>query len=123
MSGKRDKIKDSERTSIVVPDFKHCYVCGTDRDIHLHEVFYGSSNRKKSKEDGCVIPLCGIHHNLSSQGIHYNKILDEKVKKQVEKIWIKTYCDNSLSPEDKIEQFIKRYGINYLDEDELNERQ
>ena len=119
MSGKKDKIKDSERTSIITPDFKHCYVCGTDRDIHLHEVFFGSSSRKKSKEDGCVIPLCGPHHNLSSQGIHYNKALDDKVKKQAEKIWIKTYCDKDLTPEEKIERFIKRYGQNYLNEEDL----
>ena len=119
MSGKRDRVKDNERTSIIVPNLNKCFVCGTDKDIHLHEVFYGSSNRKKSKEDGMVIPLCGPHHNLSSNGIHYNKILDEKVKKQAEKIWIKNYCDEELSPAEKINSFIKRFGINYLEEDEL----
>lgn len=119
MSGKRDKVKDSERESIIVPNLNRCFVCGTDKDIHLHEVFFGSSNRKKSKEDKMLIPLCGIHHNLSSQGIHYNKVLDNKVKKQAEKIWIKTYCDENLSKDEKIGLFISRYGVNYLDEDEI----
>lgn len=118
MPGKKDLVKDSDRFSIIVPDLKHCYVCGTDKDIHLHEV-YGGHNRAKSKEDGMVIPLCGSHHNLSNQGIHFNKQLDEKIKKQAEKIWIRTYCDDELTPEEKVEKFIGRYGINYLDENEV----
>ena len=81
-----------DRYSIIVPNFKHCYVCGTDKDIHIHEVFFGSANRKKSIEDGLCVPLCGAHHNLSNMGVHFNKQLDEKLKKQAEKIWIKTYC-------------------------------
>lgn len=117
MSGKKDKIKDSERFSII-SDLTKCYVCGTDKNIHVHEIF-GGQNRAKSKSDGMCLGLCGPHHNLSSQGIHYNKALDDKVKKQAEKIWIKTYCDKDLTPEEKIEQFIKRYGQNYLNEEDL----
>ena len=101
-----------DRYSIIVPNFKRCYVCGTDKDIHIHEVFYGSANRKKSIADGCCVPLCGMHHNLSSAGVHFNKALDLRIKQQAEKIWIKTYC---TSEDDGIEEFIKRYGRNYLD--------
>jgi len=111
MSSKRQKIKDEDRYSIIVPDFKHCYVCGASGDIHLHEVFYGSANRQKSISDGCVIPLCPAHHNMSSQGVHFNKALDNRIKQQAEKIWIKTYCD---SEEDGIEKFIRRYGRSYI---------
>lgn len=99
---------------------KICYVCGTDRGLHYHHVFYGTANRKKSDEDGMGVYLCGPHHNLSSQGIHFNKQLDEYVKKQAEKVWIETYCDKDLSREEKIKAFIKRYGMNYLKEGELN---
>ena len=113
MASKRQKIADKDRYSIIVPDFKNCYVCGTDRDIHLHEVFYGSANRQKSISDGLVIPLCGPHHNLSNAGVHFNKALDLKLKQRAEKIWIRTYCD---SEEDGIEKFISKYGRNYLDE-------
>jgi len=117
MASKRDKVKDIDRFSIICP-LNRCYVCGTTQNIHIHEVF-GGQNRSKSKSDGMCIGLCGPHHNLSSNGIHYNKILDERVKKQAEKIWIKNYCDKDLSPSDKINLFIKRYGINYLDEGEV----
>ena len=118
MAGKKDKVKDKDRFSIVIPGLRKCYVCRTTEDIHLHEVF-GGSNRAKSKEDGCVISLCGNHHNMSKAGIHFNKGLDEHVKQQTERIWIETYCDDSMSKEEKINAFIKRYGINYLEEDEL----
>lgn len=112
MSSKRQKISDKDRYSILVPDLKHCYVCGTDNDIHLHEVFFGTANRQKSIEDGCVVPLCGAHHNLSNAGVHFNKTLDNRLKQQAEKIWIKTYCD---SEDNGIEKFVKRFGRNYLD--------
>lgn len=110
--GMANKVADKDRYSIIVPSLKRCYVCGTDKGIHLHEVFYGSRNRQKSIQDGLVVPLCGLHHNLSNMGVHFNKQLDEKIKQQAEKIWIKTYCD---SEEDGIEKFIKRFGRNYLD--------
>lgn len=111
MSGKKDKVKDSERYSIV-SDLTKCYVCGTTEGLHIHEVF-GGPNRDKSKQDGMCVGLCGYHHNLSNEGVHFNKPLDEKIKKQAEKIWIKEYADGDL--ENGIELFIKRYGRNYLD--------
>jgi len=98
---------------------KVCYVCGTDRGLHYHHIFYGTANRKKSDEDGMGIYLCGYHHNLSADGIHFNRNLDDMVKQQAEKVWIEHYCDKDLAPEEKINAFIKRYGTNYLEEEEL----
>ena len=118
MAGKKDKVKDNQRSSILVPDLFHCFVCGTTENIHIHEVF-GGANRSKSKEDGMCIPLCGHHHNLSNAGIHFNKTLDEYVKKQAEKVWIETYADDEETKQEKISKFISRYGRNYLDEEEL----
>jgi len=116
MASKRQKIADKDRYSIVVPNFKSCYFCGGTNRICIHEVFYGSSNRLKSIEDGCCVPLCYEHHQ-GTHGVHNFKPMDLGLKKQVEMIWIKTYCDPSLSPEEKIEAFIKRFGINYLDKE------
>ena len=118
MASKNQKISDKDRYSIIVPNFKTCYVCGSSNRICIHECFYGVANRQKSIEDGLCIPLCYEHHQGSS-GVHFNKQLDEKIKKQAEKIWIKTYCDESLSKDEKIGLFISRYGVNYLDEDEI----
>lgn len=90
----------------ILQDKKKCYVCDTTLGLHTHEVFYGK-NRQKSIEDGCCIYLCGTHHNLSNQGIHFNHDLDIKVKEQMEQKWLEVYNKT-------IEDFIKRYGRNYL---------
>lgn len=97
----------------LIQQTKCCYVCGATSGLHLHHIFYGTANRKKSDEDKMTVFLCGYHHNLSNAGIHFNKALDEKVKQQAEKIWIDTYADGDL--ENGIKLFIKRYGRNYLD--------
>ena len=111
MSSKRQKIKDEDRYSIIVPNFKTCMICGSTSRICIHEVLYGTANRQKSIEDGLCVPLCFEHHQ-GNTGVHNNKVLDLKLKQQAEKIWIMTYCD---SEENGIEKFIKRYGKNYLD--------
>lgn len=85
---------------------KCCLVCGTNKDIHIHEVFFGR-NRQKSIEDGCCVYLCGMHHNLSNKGIHFNKNLDTKVKKLMEGKWLEYYNKT-------IDDFRKRYYCNYL---------
>lgn len=118
MSGKKDKIKDKDRYSILVPDLGHCFICGTDQRICLHEVEHGTANRKKSKEDGLILPLCFEHHQ-GNTGVHNNSELDEYFKKQSEKIWIEKYVDHELSPEEKIQKYIDRYGKNWLETDEI----
>ena len=110
----------ADRYSLLVPNLDTCFVCGTSESIHIHHVFFGNARRQKSEEDHMIIGLCPYHHNMSKDGVHFNKQLDNYIKKQAEKIWIANYCDDSLSSEDKIQKFINRYGINYLEEEELN---
>jgi len=85
---------------------KVCYICGTRVGLHIHEVFFGK-NRQKSIKDGCCVYLCGIHHNLSDQGVHFNRDLDLFLKKEMEKKWMSHYNKT-------IDDFIKKYGKNYL---------
>lgn len=106
MAGKKDKVKDQERYSIVVPSLDRCMICGA-APAQAHEVFYGSY-RAKSKEHGLVVPLCYSHHHGTSMGVHYNKDLDLKIKQQAEKVWLQK---NDATVED----FIKLFGKNYLD--------
>ena len=89
----------------ILQDKKRCYVCG-NTNIHIHEVYFGK-NRQKSIEDGCCVYLCPRHHNASNDGVHFNKDLDLRLKREMEKQWLKTYNKT-------IEQFIMRYGRNYL---------
>lgn len=109
-----------KRYSLLVPNLDTCFVCGTSDKVHIHHVFFGNARRQKSEEDHMIIGLCPYHHNMSKDGVHFNKQLDNYIKKQAEKIWIANYCDDSLSSVDKIQKFINRYGINYLEEEELN---
>lgn len=74
---------------------------------HRHEIFYGVRNRKKSIEDGLVVFLRPELHNASSLGVHFNKELDLELKKEAEKRWLEYYHKD-------IEDFIKKYGRNYL---------
>ena len=83
--------------------------CCRTQNLHSHEVFYGTANRKKSIEDGMVIYLCGDHHNLSDKGIHFNKKFDLQEKKKAQYIWELEY-----GKEDPRAEFIKRYGRSYL---------
>jgi len=108
-----EKSKNIEDISII-QNKKACFVCGTTNDLHLHHIFYGTANRKKSDEDKMTIFLCANHHNMSNAGIHFNKALDEKVKQQAEKIWISTYASDIEGEDAKIKAFIKRFGRNYL---------
>lgn len=43
-------------------------------------VFEGR-NRKNSEKYGLWVYLCGKHHNLSNEGVHFNKEFDNKLKK------------------------------------------
>ena len=97
-----------KRYSIINDDLEHCIECG-HTNVELHEVFYGIKNRNKSIEDGLVIPLCKkYHHRGNLIGIHKDKELNLKYKKIAEQRWLEYYNKTT-------NDFIKRYGRNYLD--------
>ena len=73
---------------------------------HRHEIFYGS-NRQKSIEDGLVIFLRPEDHNMGDNGIHKNREFDLYAKRKAQLRWMEFYGKT-------VEQFIKRYGKNYL---------
>jgi hypothetical protein len=72
-----------------------------------HEVFFGVRNRKKSIDDGLVVFLTPELHNQSNYGVHFNKSFDLELKQEAEKVWLITYKKTK-------EDFIKRYGRNYI---------
>lgn len=95
-----------KRYSIITKNFEQCLVCGTYLNIHKHEIFYGTANRKLSIKYGLVVPLCARHHNMSNEGVHFNKILDKKLKQQGQKAFEFQYPDLD---------FRSIFGKNYLD--------
>ena len=84
---------------------KQCFICGSIHNIHKHHIYYGTANRKLSEKYGCWIYLCAEHHNGSDMGIHFNKPMDEAIKKHCQRLFQEHYKDLD---------FIKIFGKNYL---------
>lgn len=103
--------KEKERFSIIYTDLTKCCECGLkagDFDTRLNlytrieknEIFSGSY-RSISMKDGMVAPLCIFCHKRFHKDIIFN--LSYKVKFQKE--YMKTHT---------LEEFITRYGQNYI---------
>ena len=90
----------------IISNAPKCLVCLTTRNLHRHHVYGGVGRRSKSERYGCWVYLCGRHHNMSNDGVHFNKELDSKIKRQCQKEWEKRYGSR--------EQFIEIFGRNYL---------
>lgn len=72
---------------------KECYVCHTTQNLHEHHVCEGGTNgnRKMSEKYGLKIWLCAYHHNMSDEGIHFNKELDLQVKRMAQEVFEQTH--------------------------------
>ena len=88
----------------IIQKEKYCYVCGTTLGLHSHHIF-GAANRKKSEKQGLKVWLCGYHHNLSNQGVHFHKPLDSRLKRLAQKKYEETHTR---------EEFMQEFGKNYL---------
>lgn len=89
----------------IVSNERICLVCSTTHNLHKHHIFFGTGKRSLSEKYGCWCYLCGIHHNLSNAGVHFNKALDDELKIMCQKKFIKVYPDLD---------FLKIFGRSYL---------
>lgn len=90
----------------IIQNNKACLVCGTEQNLHKHHIFEGSGRRRLSERYGCWCYLCGMHHNLSKEGVHFNKELDLKIKRRCQSAWEEKEGDR--------ESFIKVFTKSYL---------
>lgn len=103
-------IRDNQRFSIMQDDLTYCYIC--KRPLRkgegaLHEVFWGTSNRQKSKDYGLVVKLCNRHHSPDSPvSVHHNPkgTLNVDLRLQAKKAFAEKYPD---------EDFVKIFGRSY----------
>lgn len=58
--------------TIITDNYEQCFICGSYQMIEWHHIF-PASNRKKSTEYGCVVPLCKYCHNEPPNGVHQNR--------------------------------------------------
>lgn len=86
-----------------------CLVCGSSHNTHIHEVFFGTANRRLSIEFGLCVCLCERHHIQPPTGVHFNKMLDDKLKAHAQKIAMQKYNWNT-------QKFIEIFGKNYIGE-------
>lgn len=83
----------------------YCYFCHTEYDLHEHHIFEGTANRKISEKYKMKIKLCGKHHNLSDEGVHFDKAKDIELKQLAQREFEKRFSH---------EEFMKVIGRNYI---------
>lgn len=89
----------------IIQSEKECFVCGTEYNLHEHHIFEGTGRRKQSEKYGMKVWLCGRHHNLSNEGVHFNKELDLQIKRIAQRKFEETHSR---------EDFIKCFGRNFI---------
>lgn len=94
------------RFSILTDDLEHSYLNPEREAECIHHIFEGTGRRKMSEKNGFIIPLTNAEHNMSNYGIHFNKPLDLKIKRECQE----KYESMGHTRED----FIKLVGRNYL---------
>lgn len=90
----------------IIQKEKQCLVCGTTYNLHSHHIFFGTANRKQSEKYGLKVWLCAYHHNMSNEGVHFNKHLDNHLKQMGQRHFETRYGSR--------EEFIEKFGKNYL---------
>lgn len=74
----------------IIQSERECLVCRTIDGLHVHHCF-GAANRKHSEKHGLTVFLCYRHHNGSNYSVHFNKMLDLKVKQLAQEAFEKTH--------------------------------
>ena len=93
------------KISILQGTKKECYFTGRTDRLHLHHIYRGVGRRKISDENGFVVWLIPELHNASKDGVHFNRELDLKLKRE---------CQVAYEREHSREEFINLIGKSYL---------
>ena len=93
----------------IIQSEKECFACGIQYGLHLHHCFFGNPNRKLSDKYGLTVWLCPRHHNMSSEGVHFNKPFDDYLKQLAQRRFEAVHGDRKT--------FMAVFGRNYLEEE------
>lgn len=88
----------------VLDNLDKCFFCGKPAEC-IHEVFFGTANRRISIENGFCAGLCHKEHNLSSRSVHNDREMDLMLKRAYQN----KYEENHTRAE-----FIALIGKSYL---------
>ena len=93
--------------SIIKGDDEYCFLCKQlgllNPGTEVHHMIYGTAKRKLADQDGLTVHLCHYHHFM----LHRHGLHKEELQQLAEKTWLEHYNKS-------IEDFIQRYGRNYL---------
>ncbi len=84
---------------------KECFLTGQPDGLHKHHIYFGNPNRKISEQNGFWVWLIPRFHNMSDEGVHFNRELDLKLKR---------ICQAKYEETHSREDFIKLIGKSYL---------
>ena len=92
----------------IIQKEKRCFCCYTTNNLEEHHIFFGTANRKLSEQDGLKVWLC-LYHHKGTTGVHGRDghTLDKYLKSIAQIAYMQYYKKTE-------EDFIKRYGKNYL---------
>ena len=88
----------------ILNNLDKCFFCGRNAEC-IHEVYFGTANRKISIENGFCVGLCNYHHNMSINSVHRDRLLDLTLKKLYQEKFEETHTR---------ENFIILIGKSYL---------
>lgn len=88
----------------VIHDRKECLVCGSQRNLHCHHVFGGTSRRARSEARGFKVWLCSQHHGEFHK--HSNSGMSLYVKRKCQEYYEDHYGDRT--------DFIREFGKSVL---------
>lgn len=88
----------------ILSEEKRCYVCGSTVNIENHHIFFGPL-RPVSDRRGFKAFLCGFHHRDTKHGVHGNRELDLRLKRE---------CQRKYEEKHTREEWMKIIGRNYL---------
>jgi hypothetical protein len=88
----------------ILSNERECYVCKTPLNLHKHHIF-PAANRKNSEKYGCWVYLCAWHHNMSNEGVHFNRLLDVELRQTAQRKFEELHSH---------EEFMRIFGKNWL---------
>ena len=88
--------------SILETESGLCYLCGLHTDTVRHEVFFGTANRKLSKQYGLWLNLCPCCHRR----VHADRELD---------LELKMYAQVRFEKRHSRDEFMRIIGRNYAE--------
>lgn len=83
---------------------KECYITHARNNLHRHHIYGGSGRRKCSEQYGCWVWLRADWHNGADYGVHFNRALDQKLKR---------ICQERFEERYGRELFLQLFGRSY----------